>query len=64
MAATIVTVQGALQVLSQIVPLIQSAINSGQTTIDGTVWADALNARDAGLKKLDADIAKAKTEGR
>ena len=64
MAATIVTVTGALQVLSQIVPLIQSAIASGNTTIDPQVWADALNARDGALKKLDADIATAKNEGR
>jgi hypothetical protein len=64
MAATVVTVTSALQVLAQIVPLIQSAVASGSTTIDPQVWADAISARDSQLKKLDADIARAKSEGR
>lgn len=56
MAATIVTVVEGLQVVSQLIPLIQSAIATGQTTIDAATWAQALNARDAAQSQLDADI--------
>jgi hypothetical protein len=64
MAATVVTVTSALQVVAQIVPLIQAAIASGSETVDPVEFAKAVGDRNAGLNKLDADIAKAKTEGR
>jgi hypothetical protein len=64
MAATIVTVQSALQIVAQLIPLIQSAVASGATVIDADVWAEAINARNDALTKLDADIASAKAEGR
>lgn len=56
MATTIVTIESALQVLAQVIPLIQQAVSTGQP-IDAEVWAQAITARDAALDKLDADIA-------
>ena len=56
MAATIVTVVEGLQVISQLIPLIQSAIATGQP-IDAATWSQALGARDAAQAKLDQDIA-------
>jgi hypothetical protein len=56
MAATIVTIESALQILTQIIPLIQNAVTTGQA-IDAATWADAITIRDAALDKLDADIA-------
>ena len=64
MAATIVTVQAALQVVAQIVPLIQSAMAAGSETVDPIEFAKAVGDRNAALDKLDADIAIAKSEGR
>lgn len=57
MAATIITVESAVQVLAQVVPLIQQALASGQTTIDTNAWNQATTVRDAALTKLDTDIA-------
>jgi hypothetical protein len=59
MAATIVTVETALQIVAQLVPLIQSAVATGQP-IDAATWAQALSARDAAQAKLDQDIARGK----
>lgn len=59
MAATIVTIESALQILAQIVPLIQTAVATGQP-IDAATWAEAINARDAAQAQLDADIAAGK----
>lgn len=56
MASTIVTVEAALQILAQIVPLIQSAVATGQP-IDATAWSLAIGDRNAALTQLDADIA-------
>lgn len=55
MAATIVTIESALQILAQIVPLIQSAVTTGQP-IDAAAWAAAISSRDAAQNQLDADI--------
>lgn len=61
MAATIVTIESALQILAQIIPLIQAAVSSGQP-IDAAAWTSAITTRDTALDKLDADIAaKGKT---
>lgn len=57
MAATIMLVTDALQIVAQLVPVIQNAVANGQTTIDGATWASAIQARNAALAKLDADIA-------
>lgn len=57
MATTIVTIESALQVLAQVIPLIQNAVSTGQP-IDAEVWAQAITSRDAALDKLDADIAQ------
>jgi hypothetical protein len=55
MAATIVTVETALQILAQVVPLIQTAVANGQP-IDAATWAEAISARDGAQAQLDADI--------
>lgn len=59
MAATIILVTDALQIVAQLVPVIQNAVANGQTTIDGATWAQAVQARNAELAKLDTDIAAA-----
>ncbi len=60
MATTIITIESALQVLAQVIPLIQNAVSTGQP-IDADIWAQAITARDAALDKLDADIATQRT---
>lgn len=57
MAAEVILVTDALQVIAQLVPVIQQAVANGQTTIDGATWATAIQTRDAALAKLDSDIA-------
>lgn len=57
MATAIVTVVEGLQIVSQLVPLIQSALAAGETTIDAATWAEALQARNAAQTQLDTDIA-------
>lgn len=63
MAATVILVTDALQILAQLVPVIQKAVANGQTTIDGATWSQAVQARDAALTQLDTDIAAQKTKG-
>lgn len=56
MAATVVLVTEALEVVNQLIPVIQKAVANGQTTIDGATWADAIQVRDKDLAALDAAI--------
>lgn len=54
-AATIVTVETGLQVVSQLLSLIQAAQKSN-APIDATAWNAVISGRDAALQKLDQDI--------
>lgn len=64
MAATVILVTDALEIVAQLVPVIQNAIANGQTSIDGATWATAIQLRDAGLTQLDTDIAAVRAAGK
>jgi hypothetical protein len=57
MATTVVTVIEALQMIQQLVPLVQSAVAAGSAHVDPVAFDRIVNARNAALDKLDADIA-------
>lgn len=55
-ATAVVTVETALQVVSQLLSLIQAA-HATNVPIDAGAWNAALSSRDGALEKLDEDIA-------
>lgn len=57
MAATVILVTDALQIVAQLIPVIQNAVANGSTSIDGATWSQAIQTRDAALAQLDSDIA-------
>lgn len=62
MAATFISVETGLQILSQLLTLLQNSNSTGQP-IDPAVWASVQAGRDASVNKLDTDIAAAKAAG-
>ena len=52
-----VEVAAALQVATQILGLVQSALAQGNTTIPAADYNASVQARNSGLQQLDTDIA-------
>jgi hypothetical protein len=61
---TAVAIAEALKVAMNILALIQSARSAGDETIPKDQFDAAVAGRNDALTKLDADIARAKSEGR